>query len=68
MRTRRPTCRGVVKSQEPWRESNCEFISKVKPGKELFLELVSVPFQLCATRIRVVVLENELAGDQAELQ
>ena len=39
-----------------------------KLGKELFLELVRVPFQLCAARIRVVVLENELAGNQAQLQ
>ena len=40
----------------------------MKLGKELFLELVRVPFQLCAARIRVVVLENELTGNQAQLQ
>src|SRR6516225_9638247 len=38
------------------------------PGKELFLERVRIPFQLCAARIRVVILENELTGNQAQLQ
>ena len=40
----------------------------MEPGQELFLELVSIPFQLGTPGVRVVVLENELAGDQAQLQ
>ena len=68
MRARRPAGGGVIKAQEPWSNRNGKFVSNVKLGKELFLELVRVPFQLCAARIRVVVLENELASNQAQLQ
>ena len=55
---KRPTVGKSVAEQKPWSDSNCEFVPDVKPGKELFLKLVSVPFQLCAARIRVVILRK----------
>src|SRR5439155_13636668 len=64
---RRPDGRVVV-GEEPGSNRDCELVTDMQAGKQLLLELVSIPFQLGITRVCVIVKKGELPGDQAQLQ
>src|SRR3979409_1139708 len=42
--------------------------AELKFGKQLCLELISIPFELRVARIGIVIFEDELAGDEAQLK
>src|SRR6202020_1575635 len=58
----------VVKGQKPRGNRQGKVVSNVELGQDLLLELVSVPFQLRAAGVCIVILEDKLASNQAEFQ